>query len=174
MPKRAIRIPALRAGRRVRWTLEVSANVGDGSVHAKKSRKHTRAKRPKNPSRAASSPRPVATAAALIPTAAPPSTPVVVPAERIGFEPISGGAQMASSASRTTAREMVVMAVVGAVILGAIALTAFPSLRVVVVPPAKNAPPKRSPNRSTPPRRRRSPTRVACGARRRTGSADRS
>jgi hypothetical protein len=143
MPKRAIRIPALRAGRRVRWTLEVSANVGDGSVHPKKSRKHTRAKRPKNPSRAASSPRPVATAAALIPTAAPPSTPpVVVPAERIGFEPISGGAQMSSSASRMTAREMVVMAVVGAVILGAIALTAFPSLRVVVVPPARNAPPE--------------------------------
>jgi len=56
MPKHAITIPARRVGRRVRWLLEVSADVGEGVVHAKTSKKHTRAKRTtKKPSRARSS-----------------------------------------------------------------------------------------------------------------------
>src|SRR5438552_3559179 len=50
MPKHAITIPASRVGRRVRWMLEVSADVGKGVVHAKTSRKHTRAKRTKKAS----------------------------------------------------------------------------------------------------------------------------
>jgi hypothetical protein len=36
MPKRAKRIPVLRAGRRVRWTFEVSADVGRDGVRTKK------------------------------------------------------------------------------------------------------------------------------------------
>jgi hypothetical protein len=45
MSKRAIRIPALRAGRRVRWTIEMSADVGgeNGAPSKKASRKRHRA-----------------------------------------------------------------------------------------------------------------------------------
>jgi hypothetical protein len=46
MPKHAITIPALRAGRKVRWMFEVSADVGEGFVRTKKTtKKHTRSKR---------------------------------------------------------------------------------------------------------------------------------
>jgi hypothetical protein len=46
MPKQAITIPALRAGRKVRWLFEVSADVGEGFVRTKKTtKKHTRSKR---------------------------------------------------------------------------------------------------------------------------------
>jgi hypothetical protein len=110
MPKHAITIPSRRVGRRVRWMLEVSADVGEGVVHAKKSRKRTRAKRTNKPSRARSSQRP--------------------PAVRVGLAPTSGRTQMSPSASKTTTQEMVFMAVVGAVVVGAVALTAYPSLRV--------------------------------------------
>jgi hypothetical protein len=47
---------------------------------------------------------------------------------------------MSLSNSGTTTREMVVVAGVGALVLSAIALTAYPSLRVA--PAAKNASPK--------------------------------
>ena len=46
MPKHAITIPALRAGRKVRWMFEVSADVGEGFVRTPKTtKKHTRSKR---------------------------------------------------------------------------------------------------------------------------------
>jgi len=46
MPKHAITIPALRAGRKVRWMFEVSADVGEGFVGTQKTtKKHTRSKR---------------------------------------------------------------------------------------------------------------------------------
>jgi hypothetical protein len=48
MPKRAIRIPALLPGRRVRWMFEVSAVAGEGVVHKQKSSKNrVRSKRRK-------------------------------------------------------------------------------------------------------------------------------
>jgi hypothetical protein len=51
MSKRAIRIPRLRAGRRVRWTFEVSADVGgeNGARAKKTSRKRQRATSPAQP-----------------------------------------------------------------------------------------------------------------------------
>src|SRR5262245_24507230 len=65
MPKHAIRIPPRETGRRVRWMLEVSAAGGEGVVNARKtSKKHTRSKRMKKPSRT-HAPTPV-------PAAAPP------------------------------------------------------------------------------------------------------
>src|SRR6185503_12533026 len=46
--KHAIRIPPLRVGRRVRWTFEVSADVGaENTARAKKTSKKTPKKTPK-------------------------------------------------------------------------------------------------------------------------------
>jgi hypothetical protein len=116
MPKHAITIPARRAGRRVRWLIEVSADVREGLVRAKTSKKSTRAKRPRQPSRARSSRR----------------TPVA-PAVRVGLAPTTGRVDMSPSAPETTAREKIFMAVVGSLVLGALAVTAYPSLRPVSV-----------------------------------------
>ena len=121
MPKHAITIPARRAGRRVRWMFEVSADLGEGVVHAKTSKKRTRAKRAtKKPLRARSSQR--------------------TPAVSVGLAPTSGRSQVSQSASGTTRSEMVFVAVVGAIVVGALALTAYPALHVGSV--AGNAPPR--------------------------------
>lgn len=127
MPKHAITIPARRAGQRVRWMLEVTADVGEGTVHAKTSRKHAGAKRTKKPSRVRISRKaPMATAA--------------VPAARVGSTPASATSHAPESASGTTASGMVVMVVVGAVVVGALALTAYPSRNDVSV--TRNAQPR--------------------------------
>jgi len=141
MPKHAIRIPARRAGRRVRWMLEVSADVGEGIVRPKTSRKSTRPKRAKRLSRAGiSHRRPVTTSATRIPPVAPSSAAVVAPAVSVVPAPTSAGVQTSPRASETAVQGMVAIVVVGALVLGAFALTAYPSRRVV--PVARNPQPE--------------------------------
>ena len=111
MPKHALKIPARRAGKRVRWMLEVSADVGESIAQARTSGKRTRAKRKKSP--------------AIVP--------------------------MPPRASDTTAAGMAVVVVVGAIVVGALALTAYPSRpvpsvarnaqREAVAPPVRSAAP---------------------------------
>lgn len=109
MPKHAIRIPPRETGRRVRWTLEISAAAGEGVVSARKtSRKHTRPKRRlKNPSPMEAPPPPVAAAAHL-----PAPTVRTAPLVPTGWGIVVGG-----------------VVAVGA----AVALIGYPSTRVTSV-----------------------------------------
>src|SRR6476646_4886497 len=114
MPKHAITIPALRAGRKVRWMFEVSADVGEGVVRTQKtSKKQTRSKRTTKVSRKRTSqrrslmdPDARSTARTSVPTLAPPLP------------------------SRTTSRELFVAAVIGVVFVAGttMALVGYPSL----------------------------------------------
>ena len=126
MPKHAMKIPALRAGRRVRWMFELSADVGEGVVHVDKtSKKPTRSTRTRKPARSKMSPRkPRVTAAVIVPSSAASSTSMVA------------AAQTPVPVSRTTAREMVAMAVIGVLVVAgaAAALIGYP--RPVVAPAA--------------------------------------
>ena len=114
MPKHAVKIPARRAGKRVRWMLEVSADVGKRTAHARTPRKHARPKRKKSPVVA-------------------PAAPITLP--HVGDESArqSPFTQMPPRASDTTAAGMAVVVVVGAIVIGALALTAYPSRPVTAV-----------------------------------------
>lgn len=117
MPKHAIRIPALRAGRRVRWMFEVSADVGEGVVRTQKtSKEHTRSKATTRGSRRI--PRKKSLMDTDGPTKARPSVPILAP--------------VAPLPSRTTGREMFLATVIGVVFVAGttVALMGYPSRRL--------------------------------------------
>ena len=133
MPKHAIRVPAVRGGRRVRWMFEVSTDVGEDIVQIRKtSKKPARSKRKTKPSRAKSQGTPLLTAAAITPSTARPSTAMLAPAVRVGPPPPQAAA-MPPLTSRTTGREMLVMVVLGVVVVvgGTMALMGYASSRRV-------------------------------------------
>src|SRR5262245_59984787 len=118
MPKHAIRIPALRAGRRVRWMFEVSADVGEGVVRTQKTaKKHTRSKETTRQSR--KTPRKRSRMDADARTKVRPSAPILAPVPPLPW--------------RTTGREMFLAAVIGVVFVAGttMALVGSPSMRVV-------------------------------------------
>lgn len=116
MPKHAIKIPALRAGRKVRWMFEVSADVGEGVVRTEKpSKKAARPKSTTRGSRPRTLPKRSLKDADAKPTGRP--TPAVL------GPPLP---------SRTSGREMLLAFVIGVVFVAAttIALVGYPSVRV--------------------------------------------
>ena len=138
MPKHAIRIPALRAGRRVRWMFEVFADVGEDRVRTPKtSKKPARAKRTKKVSRVRTARRKSLIAAAVLSPSKLLST-AMQPDAGVRPAPATGDAQMAPQASKATNREVFVAAAIGVVaVVGAALLVAYPS--APVAPPARTA-----------------------------------
>jgi hypothetical protein len=105
------------------------------------SRKHTRSKRTKKASRVGISDGTlVSPAAALTSPTALTSTPVLAPEVSVAPAATSAAAQMPPRASGTTGAGMVVMAVVGVLVVAALALARHPSPRVVS--PAVNTQPE--------------------------------
>jgi hypothetical protein len=132
MPKHAIRIPALRAGRRIRWMFEVFADVGEGVVRTQKTLK-TRSKRMKKASRLKTRRKSLAAAAVLSPSTAASSTTKAVPVTR--FKPATawgGNMQMSPQASQMPDREVLGAVVIGVVVaVGVtIALAGYPSFHI--------------------------------------------
>jgi len=140
VPKHAIRIPAGRADRRVRWMLEVSADVAEDVVPAQKtSRKPAPPKRTKKPSPAglhAQGPSKEHTRSKGTKTAPPVGIPQRTP---VAPPPTSATVQMPPRATRTTGSAMALMAVVGVLVVAALALARRPSPRVALT--AANAQP---------------------------------
>lgn len=117
MPKHAITIPALRAGRKLRWMFEVSADVGEGVVRAQNTtkKKHTRSKRTTSLLRKKRAQRRSLMDAESRSTSRPAPPPLGPPAP-----------------SRTTNREVVVAVAIGIVSVAGLtmALVGFPSWQV--------------------------------------------
>ena len=116
MPKHAVTIPALRAGRKIRWMFEVSADVGEGVVHTRNTKKkQTRSKRTTIVSRTKTAQRRSHMDAESRSTSRPSPPPLAPPPP-----------------SRTTNREVVVAVAIGVVSVAGLtmALVGFPSWQV--------------------------------------------
>jgi hypothetical protein len=134
MPKHAIRIPALRAGRRVRWMFEVFADVGEGLVRTPKTaKKHVRSKPKKKASRVRTSRRKSLVAQAVLsPSTVASSTPMMSHAERVRPETARAITPMPPEPSRANGREVFGAVAIGVVlVIGvAIALGGYPAPQV--------------------------------------------
>jgi hypothetical protein len=138
MSKHAIRIPPVRAGRRVRWTFEVSADVGaETSARAKKT--------PKKRQPARSTGRKIRASASLrkppvvVPESVEPSVPVpapeaaVAPAMVSSVEPVIPlatrrvGQHAPAPVHRSTNRHTIVLGVVAFLVVAALAFPRHPS-----------------------------------------------
>jgi hypothetical protein len=118
MPKRALKIPARRDGRRARWMLEISADVGRRVRRAATTSKgRRRSKRRKKTTRIIQAPATSLTDAMDVAPAGPPAVP---------------------RASRVTVQEMVVIGSVAAMVVALVAFAKYPTPPVESV--AANSP----------------------------------